>query len=117
MKLTVVLLATMLVAMTQAFLPIGVGGYIDKPELVNDQFVSALTSFAAEKIAEAQNLFLTNLKVVRVQTQLVSGTNYKIEFVAEPVNGVEGQTTRCEVVIYVRWDALKNLAQSQCQTS
>lgn len=112
-----VLLATMLVAMTNAFLPINVGGYIDKPELVADQFVAALTSFAAEKIAEGQNLFLKNLKVVKVQTQLVAGMNYKIEFVAEPVDGVEGQTTRCEVVIYVRFDSLKNLAQAQCQTS
>lgn len=113
MKLTVVVLATMLVAMTNAF----PGGYTDRPELVKNQLASALTSFAAEKIAQGQNLFLKNLQVVRVQTQIVAGTNYKIDFIAEPVNGVQGQTTRCQVVIYVALDSTQSLSQSQCQTS
>lgn len=117
MKLTVVLFATMLVAMTQGFLPINLGGYTNRPELVTDPMIAALTSFAAEKIAVAQNLFLTNLKVVRVQTQLVAGTNYKINFVAEPVEGVQGRTTACEIVIAVKFDFSRDLASFSCQTS
>ena len=93
------------------------GGYVDRPELINDQTTQALANYAAEHIATTQNLLLEHIKVIRVQTQLVNGVNYKINFTAEPVEGISGQTTTCEVVINVRFDSVKNIAQAQCQTS
>ena len=92
------------------------GGYIDRPELLNDSFTETLANYAAEYIEQTQNLILNNLKVIKVETQLVNGVNYKITFTAGPIEGVSGQTTKCEVVINVRFDSFKEIAQAQCQT-
>jgi hypothetical protein len=116
-KIAFVLVLTMCIAISQGFLTLPVGSYGERPELIKDQVVQALTSYAAEYLARTQNLVLKNLTVIRVQTQVVAGVNYKIDFKAQPVNGVDGQTTTCQVTINVRWDAMKNILQSQCQTS
>ncbi|CAF0776582.1 unnamed protein product [Didymodactylos carnosus] len=89
------------------------GGYKDRPELLNDPIIHSLTSFGVEKLFESQNLKLTNVKVTRVQTQLVAGTNYKIDFTAKSVR-TEAQTT-CQMVIFVKLDGQRTLSQSQCQ--
>ena len=120
-KLAVLLVAAMCIATSQGLFAGGVvggvGGFVDRPELIDDQTVQALTSFAAENLAITQNLILSKLKVISVQTQVVAGVNYQIDFKAEPVNGVSGQTTTCRVVIYVRFDSTKNILSSQCQTA
>ncbi|CAF0783768.1 unnamed protein product [Rotaria sordida] len=114
LKLAAALLV--LVVACHGFLP-NVGGYKDRPDLVNDDKIKALTSYAAEYLSKAQNLFLANLRIIKVQTQVVDGLNYKIDFSATPVNGAPGQKTTCQVVVHVRFDSSKNIAQSQCQTS
>lgn len=116
-KLAVLLVAAMCIATSQGLFAGGVGGFVSRPELINDQTVLALTSFAAETLATTQNLILSELKVVAVQTQVVAGVNYKIDFTAKPVNGASGQTTSCQVVIYVRFDSTKNIVSSSCQTA
>jgi hypothetical protein len=93
-----------------------VGGYKERPELIEDAIVGQLANFATSYLSTAQNLLLQHLRVVRVQTQVVNGLNYKIEFVAEPVEGVAGQTTTCEVVINVSFQSVKNVLQANCQT-
>ncbi|CAF0816489.1 unnamed protein product [Rotaria sp. Silwood1] len=114
LKLVAALLV--LVVACNAFFP-NVGGYTDRPDLVNSDLVKGLTVYAAEVLATTQNLFLTNLRTIKVQIQVVNGLNYKIDFSAEPVDGAPGQKTTCQVVINVRPDSIKNLIQSQCQTS
>ena len=85
-----------------------VGGYEDRPELTTDSFTQNLARFAAE----AQNL-LGSFKITRVQTQIVNGVNYKIDFATE---GTDGPVTSCQVVINVRFDSEKTILQAQCQT-
>lgn len=95
-----------------------VGGYKDRPDLIDDQLIKDLTVYAAEEISQSNsNLYLKNLKVTGVQTQVVRGINYKIDFTAERVNGPTGSQTTCQVVVYVDLDGVKSLSQSQCQTS
>jgi hypothetical protein len=128
-KLAAILLATLFVANCHGFLGINpgnignigglgnLGGYTERPELLGDQKMQALVSYAAESLSIAQNLILNNLKVIRVQTQLVNGVNYKLDFTAEPINGISGQTTTCQVVINVGLDFVNQILQSQCQTT
>jgi hypothetical protein len=114
-KLVAVLL--MVVVVCNGFITGNVGSYSDRPELLSDQTVQDLTSYAAGAMFMGPNPFLKNLKIIRVQTQLVEGTNYKIDFTGEPFHGVSGQKTTCQVVINVRYDSVKSILQSQCQTS
>ncbi|CAF1123127.1 unnamed protein product [Adineta steineri] len=93
------------------------GGYQERPDLIEDKSVLLLTHFAAEYLSTSQNLLLENFRVVRVQTQLVNGMNYKIDFVAKPVNDISGEKTTCQVVIHVSFQSVKSILQSQCQTS
>jgi hypothetical protein len=111
-KLAVILLATVFVAASHgASLT---GGYTDRPELVDDSFVKSLASYAAEHLAIKENLILNHIKVTGVQTQLVAGLNYKIDFTAEPVNGISGQIKNCHTIIYVRFDKTTSVTSAQC---
>jgi len=114
-KLAVVIL--MVAVACNGFITDGLGSYSDHPELLSDKTVQDLTNYAVKTIFMGSNPFLKNLKIVRVQTQLVKGTNYKIDFIGEPVNGISGQKTTCQVVINVGLDSVQTILQSQCQTS
>lgn len=93
------------------------GSYKDRPELISDEKIQDLTSYAIGSMFGAQNPSLKNIKITRVQTQLVNGMNYKIDFTGEPVNGMSGAKTTCQVVIYVTLSSEKGISQSQCQTA
>ncbi len=93
------------------------GSYLDRGDLLSDEKVQDLTNYAVETMFMESNSFLKNVEIVRVQTQIARGTNYKIDFTGEPVNGVSGQTTTCQVVIHVGFNSVKSILQSQCQTS
>ncbi len=94
-----------------------IGSYKDRPELLSDRTVQDLINNVADSLFMGPKPYLKNIQIVRVQTQLVHGTNYKIDFIGEPVNGNGGQKTTCQVVINVRLDAGNSILQSQCQTS
>ena len=113
-KLTAILLATLFVAGTHGFLAAAVGGFSDRPELLEDATVKSLTVLAAEHLAVTQNLILSRVKVIRVQTQVVAGVNYKIDFTGEPANGISAKLTTCQALIYVRFDSSKTITQVQC---
>ncbi|CAF1118353.1 unnamed protein product [Rotaria magnacalcarata] len=113
-KVAVALILLVAVCHGQFGLP---GGYSNKPELINTDFIQSLVVFAAEALSQSQNLFLTNLQVTAVQTQVVNGMNYKIGFTAQPTNPKFGTETKCEVVVYVPINGKPNLSSSQCQTS
>ncbi|CAF2386611.1 unnamed protein product [Rotaria sp. Silwood2] len=93
------------------------GGYTNRPDLVDSDVVKSLTVYAAKVLATTQNLFLANLRVIKVQVQVVNGLNYKIDFSAETVYDESDRKTTCQVVVNVRPDSIKDLIQSQCQTS
>lgn len=95
----------------------GLGSFVNKNELIGTPIINELKDFVAEQLAATQNLLLDNIRVVNVQVQVVNGMNYKLDLVAEPVNGAPGQTTKCTVTVYVKFDSVKNILQSQCQTS
>ena len=114
-KLTViVVLAALLVVASNGLITGRVGGYTDRPELVGDSNTKALVSYVAEHLALEQNLILDHLKVIRVQTQLVAGINYKLDFTAEPVNGLHGKITTCQAIIYVRFDSTRKITSAEC---
>jgi hypothetical protein len=111
-KLAAVLL--MLVVACNAFRTRNLmGGYVNHPELISDQKIQDLTSYAIGTIMGSNSL--SNVQITGVQTQTVRGTNYKIDFIGD---GANGQQTACQVVINVDFDqTTKNILQSQCQTS
>ena len=113
-KLVAVFLATMLVVASQAFMIGGVGGYTDRPELLTDPSITPLVRYAAEQLALQDNLILDNIKVTRVQTQVVAGVNYKLDFTAQPVNGIHVQPKTCQAIIYVRFDSTMKLTNAHC---
>ncbi|CAF3322942.1 unnamed protein product [Rotaria sp. Silwood2] len=110
-KLFAVFLGTMLVAVNCGLIP---GGYSDHPELLEDPHVKGLVSYAAEHLAVTQNIFLNHLKVIRVQTQVVAGINYKLDFTGENVNGGSGKVKTCQAVIYVRFDQTQQVTKIEC---
>ncbi|CAF1529297.1 unnamed protein product [Adineta steineri] len=112
-KLITIFLAALLVLGSQS-LNIGkVGGYTDHPELIENSNIKALVKYAAEYLASTDNLILDEIKITRVQTQLVNGINYKLEFTAQSVNG-HNKLTTCEAVIYERFDSTRKITSAQC---
>ncbi|CAF3909935.1 unnamed protein product, partial [Rotaria sp. Silwood1] len=90
------------------------GGYTNRPELIKDKYVQGLTSYAAEYLATKENLFLNHLKVTGVQTQVVAGLNYKIDFSGKSVDGSSGQLKTCQAIIYVRLDHTQQVTSVKC---
>jgi len=93
------------------------GGYRDRPELLEDRDVQSLVGYAAEHVATTQDLILHHFKVTRVQTQTVAGINYKIDFTAERTTVSTGKLVTCQAVIYVRFDSTKKITAVQCDTA
>lgn len=83
------------------------GGYSDRPELIQDVKVHRLVRYAIDYLTTSQNLYLYNIQITRVQTQVVAGTNYKIDF--------SGGSMICQAIIYVRFDDTTSLTSAQCQ--
>ncbi|CAF1397775.1 unnamed protein product [Rotaria sordida] len=110
-KLFAVFLGAMLLAVSYGGIP---GGYTDRPELIEDPFVKSLTSFAAEYYAKKENIFLSRLKVTHVQTQIVAGVNYKLDFTGEIVSDISGKLATCNAVIYVRFDQTQSVTNIEC---
>lgn len=110
-KLFALFLVTILISVSYST---RAGGYSDHPELINDPTVKGLVVYVAESLASSENLFLVNLKVTGVQTQVVAGRNYKINFTADSVNGGQTQAKQCETVVYVRFDQFKSITSAKC---
>lgn len=104
LKLIAILLAITLTAVNGSM---RLGGYSDHPELLHDAKVQGLISYVKEYLATTQNLILDDIEITRVQTQVVAGMNYKIEFTAD--------SATCEAVIYVRFDGTTKVTTAQCQ--
>jgi len=110
-KLVAVFVVALLVVAIHGF---KVGGYTDRPELLEDSNTKALVQYVAEHLALEQKLILDHLKVIRVQTQVVAGINYKLDFTAQPVNDIHGKITTCQAIIYVRFDSTRKITNAQC---
>ncbi|CAF1198006.1 unnamed protein product [Rotaria sp. Silwood1] len=110
-KIFAVILGTMLVAVNCGLLP---GGYSDHPELLHDSRVQALATYAAEYLAIKENIYLSHIKLTRVQTQVVAGMNYKLDFTAESISGGSGKLTTCQAIIYVRFDQTQKVTKVEC---
>ena len=82
------------------------GGYTDRPDLIKDKEVEELVGYATKYLTTTQNLYLSKTKINRVQTQVVAGTNYKIDF-------SDGSMT-CQAVIYVRFDGTTKVTSAEC---
>jgi hypothetical protein len=87
------------------------GGYSDRPKLIEDTIVQSLTRYASEHIAATQNLVLDHIKITRVQTQVVAGINYKIDFNAQ---SSKGKLMSCQTLIYVKPDLTTTITEGQC---
>ncbi|UJR36240.1 hypothetical protein I4U23_028972 [Adineta vaga] len=114
LRLAFVLLM-MIAAYHSSFGMMVLGGYSERPELIEDDTVVLLTHYAAGYLHTSENIRLKDLKIVRVQTQVVSGTNYKIDFIGEPIDGA-GEKTKCQVVIYLSWNLSKSISNAECET-
>ena len=86
------------------------GGY--SPRDVDDVDVKEISSFATSAIAANTNsgpVYLT--KVVRAESQVVAGRNFKLTL---ELNGAEG-TILCNVVVFDQsWTNTRRLSKSEC---
>ncbi|CAF0942144.1 unnamed protein product [Didymodactylos carnosus] len=100
-------------------IPNVLGGFIEQPDLTTDNLIISLTIWAARQLEEAQNLILKNINVIKVETQVVSGVNYKIRFETTPVlpDGTAARTIQCDAIIYLPLNGEQRLLEGQCQTS
>jgi hypothetical protein len=110
-KLAVVLLATLLVAVSHGAFPGMTGGYTDHSEMIGTPAMKGLIGVVVEHLTVKENLILDDIKITRVQTQVVNGINYKLDFTGHGMNGKE---TTCQAVIYVKFDSTKSVTSAQC---
>ncbi len=108
LKFIVLFLATILIAVNCST---RLDGYSDRPKLIEDAIVQSLTRYASEHIATTQNLVLDHIKITRVQTQVVAGINYKIDFNAQ---SAKGKLMSCQTVISVQPDLTTKIIEGQC---
>lgn len=112
LKFFVIFLGSLLVA---ANCDLIVGGYTNRPDLLEDKTVKELVSLATDHVATKDNVFLKNIKIIRVQTQVVAGTNYKINFSGE-VNSDKGTiTNKCQAIIYVNLESTRQVTSVKCR--
>ena len=90
-------LLVLIIAFHGTFGQMMVGGYSDRPDLIQHDTTLLLTDLAVDYLLAAQNLKLTDLEITRLQIQVVSGTNYKINFTGDN----DGQKMGCEVVVHL----------------
>lgn len=90
------------------------GGYSDRPKLIDDSIVQGLVRYASQQIASSQNLILDHIKITRVQTQVVAGINYKIDFTAETGHDHQGKSVNCHTHIYVKPDLSTTINEAEC---
>ena len=90
------------------------GGYSDRPQLKEDSIVQGLVRYASQHIATSQNLILDHIKITRVQTQVVAGINYKIDFTAETGQDHHAKSVNCQTLIYVKPDLSTTISEAEC---
>lgn len=111
LKLIAILLATLCVAV---HCDSPVGAYLDHPELVDDSIIKSLVRYVTNHISETQNLALDNVKITSVQTQVVTGINYKFIFTGETNKGGSNKLATCHAQIYVHFDLSIKINKAQC---
>lgn len=112
LKLIALFLALTLTAVHSTIL---LGGYSDRPDLIQDAEVQGLVKYASQYLASTQNLVLNYIKIRHVQTQVVAGMNYKIDFTGQSMDNYRNDYMDCQTVIYVRFDGTKRITDIQCQ--
>jgi len=108
LKLIVLFLATMLIV---ANCSNGLSDYADRPQLKDDTIVQNLARYASEQIAAAQNLVLDHIKITRVQTRVIAGIDYKIDFNAQTS---KGKLMSCQTLISVQPDLSTKIIEGRC---
>ncbi|CAF1074414.1 unnamed protein product [Adineta steineri] len=104
-KLLVVL---SLIAVIQCQMP---GGYGDRPELVEDVSTRAMVRLAVLDL-KSKNIVITPIKVLKVQTQSMMGTNFKIVFTARATSAPDGLT--CTTIVYEHWSLTQSVTSVEC---
>ena len=115
LKLSALVFVALVLAVSHGLAIGGVGGYTDRPELLEDATVQSVAAFAVEQLAQTQNLSLRRMKLTRVQTQVVAGVNYKLEFTAPIGPLIAGRLSSCEVTVYARFDGTKTISDVRCR--
>ncbi|CAF1170224.1 unnamed protein product [Adineta steineri] len=74
------------------------GGYSDHPELIEDVSTRALVRLVVSDLKVNQNLIVTPVKILSVQTQSMYGVTFKIGFTARSTSAPDGLT--CTAVVH-----------------
>ncbi len=108
LKLIVIFLTIILIGVNCTIL----GSYADRPELKQDRIIQGLVKYTSEHLATTKNLLLDNIKITRVQTQVVAGINYKIDFTGDSIKS--GKSVTCQAALFVQPDLSVKINQAQC---
>lgn len=90
-----------------------IGGYIDRPDLLESPVTNLMVKLAVTDLAQAQNLQVTNTHVINVATQVVNGVNFLVVFTAQ-----KADTTNlliCTAKVYQPIEGQRSLTSVQCE--
>lgn len=89
-----------------------VGGYIDRPDLLESPVTQLMVKLAVNDLAQAQNLQVTGTHVVNVATQLVNGVNFLVVFTAQKAD--TSDVLLCSAKFYQPIEGARSLTSVQC---
>ncbi|CAF1133046.1 unnamed protein product [Adineta ricciae] len=89
-----------------------VGGFTDRPDLLNASETTAMVRLAVNNIKDKQNLLVSPINVVSVATQLVNGINYRIVFTARSPSATGFLT--CTAKVYQSFAGAQSVSSATC---
>jgi hypothetical protein len=88
------------------------GGYTSHPELVKSAVTRNMVKLAVIELARTENVLVTPIDVVSVETQVVNGQNFRIIFTAG--ENSSGDVRLCTSVIYQSFNGAQSVSHIKC---
>lgn len=89
-----------------------VGGFMDRPDLLNSPMTDSMVKLAVKDLAQKSNLNVSPIKILEVATQVVNGINYRITFTARPYATISVLT--CTTKIYQPFQGPESVSSAAC---
>ena len=89
-----------------------IGGYHERPDLVNSPTTRTMVKLAVTELAKTQNLEVSPIDVFSVATQVVNGINFRIVFSAH--NAGADNALFCTTTVYQRFTGQQSVTSVNC---
>jgi hypothetical protein len=89
-----------------------IGGFIDRPELIESAATQEMLQLAVAELAKTENLDITPVHVFSVSSQLVNGVNFRIFFLARQSESMDELI--CSTKIYQTTTGARSVSSVKC---